>query len=42
MNHGLFPEGFISLDTLSINIVIIKKRKAKLVSFNNLVRVTKT
>ena len=42
MNHGLFLEGFISLDTLSINTVIIKKGKAKLVSFSNLVRVTKT
>jgi len=42
MNRGLFPKGFISLDTLSINIVIIKKGKAKLVNFSNLVRVTKT
>ena len=42
MNRNLFPKGFISSDTLSINTVIIKKGKAKLISFSNLVRVTKT
>ena len=42
MNYGLFPKGFISLDPLSVNAIIIEKRKTKLVSFSNLVRVTKT
>jgi len=42
MNYSLFPKGFISLNTLSINVVIIKKGKAKIVNFSNLVRVTKT
>ena len=42
MNYSLFPKGFISLDPLSVNAVIIEKRKTKLVSFSNLVRVTKT
>ena len=30
------------MDTLSINTIIIKKGKTKLISFSNLVRVTKT
>jgi hypothetical protein len=42
VNRGLFPEGFISLDPLSINAAIIEKGKTKLVSFSNPVRVTKT
>jgi hypothetical protein len=42
VNRGLFPKGFISLDPLSINTVIIEKGKTKLVSFSNPVRVTKT
>ena len=42
MNRGLFLEGFISLDPLSVNTIIIEKGKTKLVSFSNPVRVTKT
>jgi hypothetical protein len=42
VNRGLFPKGFISSEALNINIAIIKKEKTKLVSFSNLVRVTKT
>jgi len=42
VNRGLFPEGFVSSDALSVNAATIEKGRTKSVSFSNPTKVTKT